>query len=223
MLRKMSLGIVLLFTLTIVSGCANIKDDSDRTRAEGTATGAVVGGVLGALVGQALGGDTGSTLAGAAIGAAVGGTAGYAYGDHVAGQKEKYASNEDWLDACIADAQKTNAEIMAYNRDIRNQIALLRQDTNALRQKYVDAAVRKTKLQNKKKEVDTLLKSANNELANAKTELEALDSVVVEARQSGQNDYAVSLDSEIEILKANIRELEKRTEELASMSASMAV
>ena len=223
MIRKMSLAVVLLFAVAMVSGCANIEDDSDRTRAEGAAVGATGGAVIGALIGQAIGGDTGSTLAGAAIGAAIGGAGGYAYGDHVAGQKEKYASNEDWLDACIADAKKTNREITAYNQNLAAEVGILRQETDVLKQQYANAADRQTKLQGKKKEVDALLEEANKQLADAKAELEALNSVVADANQSGQGDYAQTLDNEIEDLKASIQELEKRTEELASMSASMAV
>ncbi len=223
MIKKLSLGIMLLFAFSTIFGCANIQDDSDRTRAEGATTGAVVGGILGALVGQALGGDTGSTLAGAAIGAAVGGASGYAYGDHVAGQKEQYANSEDWLNACIADARQTNENIIIYNFSLEKQIAALQRDTDVLKQQYADAAINRATLQAKKQDVDVLLESANNELTEAKTELEVLSSVVTDANQSGQGDYAEPLSNEIENLKASIRELERSTEELASMSASMAV
>lgn len=222
-MRQLSLGIVFIFALSAISGCANIQNDSDRTRAEGATTGAAVGGILGALVGQALGGDTGSTLAGAAIGAAVGGGAGYAYGDHVAGQKEQYASSEDWLDACIADARQTNENIIKYNISLEKQIAVLQRDTGVLKQQYAEAAINKATLQAKKQDVDGLLQSASNELAEAKNELKALRSVMTDATQSGQGDYAEPLSSEIENLKASIRDLEKSTEELASLSASMAV
>ena len=44
-----------------------------------------------------------------------------------------------------------------------------------------------------------------------------------DAKESGKGDFVVSLDNEIAQLKRNIKELEKRTEELASMSASMSV
>lgn len=223
MTRKLSMGIMLLFVLSLVSGCAGIQDDTTRTKAEGAGTGAAIGAIAGAIIGQVAGGSTESTLLGAAIGGAVGGVGGYAYGTHVANQKEKYAKEEDWLDACIAEARKTNEQIVAYNRDLENQIGQLRQDSDALKEKYRDAETRKAKLLAKKKDADKLLESANKELASAKSELEAQNSVLAQAQQSGKGDYAETLTSEIEQMKANIKELEKRTEELASLSASMAV
>ena len=223
MIRKLSMGMVLFFALSLVTGCAGIKDDTTRTKAEGAGTGAAIGAVAGAIIGQLAGGSTESTLLGAAIGGAVGGVGGYAYGTHVANQKEKYANEEDWLDACIAEAKKTNEQIVAYSSDLARQIGQLRQETDALKKQYRDAESRKNKLLAKKQGADKLLESANKELTSAKSELEAQNSVLVQARESGKGDYAETLTSEIEQMKANIKELEKRTEELASLSASMAV
>ncbi len=207
----------------LLGGCANIKDDGTRTRVEGTGTGAAIGAVAGGVLGQIIGGDTKSTVVGAAIGAAVGGAAGYAYGDHVAGQKEKYAKEEDWLDACIVQARQKNQEIVAYNQDLVRQIGELKKETAALKKKYKDKNTRIAKLKEKKAATDALLESTNKQLAGAKHELEAQQSVKAEAEKSGKGDFAVTLDGELEQLKGNIKELEKRTEELASMSASMSV
>ena len=135
---KKSLFVMMLCALFVVSGCANIKDDGTRTRVEGAGTGAVIGAVAGGILGQIIGGDTKGTLVGAAIGAAVGGAGGYAYGDHVANQKAKYAQEEDWLDACIAQAQLKNQELVAYNKDLRTQIKSLQRETASLRKQYKD-------------------------------------------------------------------------------------
>lgn len=220
---KRSMCVAMLCVVLAMSGCANIKDDATRTKAEGAGTGAVIGAVAGGLLGQIIGGDTKGTLVGAAIGAAVGGAGGYAYGNHVANQKAKYAQEEDWLDACIAQARQKNQEIVAYNQDLRQQIDKLKQETAALEQQYKKKKTRIAKLKEKKAATDSLLDSANKELASAKQELEAQQSVRTDAEKSGKGDFVVSLDSEIAQLKGNIQELEKRTEELASMSASMSV
>jgi uncharacterized protein YcfJ len=220
---KAVLTLTLMCLLCMVTGCANIQDDGDRTRSEGAGTGAAVGALTGAVLGQILGGDTRSTVIGAAIGGAVGGAGGYAYGNHVANQKGKYAKEEDWLEACIADAQKTNAAMVRYNNELSQQIVELRRDTEALRQQYADTTTRKSKLQAKKNEVDGLARSADKELTAARSELAVQETVVADARKSGQSDYAQTLDNQLETLKANIKELEKQTEELASMSAAMSV
>ncbi|MGD9947591.1 MAG: YMGG-like glycine zipper-containing protein [Desulfobulbus sp.] len=220
---KRSLLVVLLCVMLAMSGCANIKDDGNRTRAEGAGTGAVIGAVAGGLLGQIIGGDTKGTLVGAAIGAAIGGAGGYAYGDHVAGQKAKYAQEEDWLDACIAQARQKNQELVAYNQDLSKQIRTLKRETAALKKQYTVKKIRVAKLKNKKTTTDSLSEAANKELASAKQELEAQQSVRSQAEKSGKGDFVVTLDSEIAQLKGNIKELEKQTEELASMSASMSV
>lgn len=221
--RKRVWTIILICLFSMVTGCANIQDDGDRTRSEGAGAGAAVGALTGAILGQILGGDTSSTLIGAAIGGAVGGAGGYAYGNHVANQKEKYAREEDWLEACLAEAQRTNKAMVDYNNDLRQQIDGLRRDTKALEHQYTDAATRKARLKEKKKTVDGLARAADKELTAARSELAIQNAVVNDARDSGQSDYAQSLDNQLETLKANIRELEKQTEELASMSAAMAV
>jgi archaellum component FlaC len=213
----------MLCVVLVMSGCANIKDDGTRTRTEGAGTGAVIGAVAGGLLGQLIGGDTKGTLVGAAIGAAVGGAGGYAYGNHVANQKAKYAQEEDWLDACVAQARQKNQEIVAYNKDLSQQIRTLQQETAALKKQHKDKKTRVAKLKKKKAATDSLLEATNKELASANQELEAQQSVRGEAEKSGKGDFVVTLDSEIAQLKGNIKELEKRTEELASMSASMSV
>lgn len=214
---------VILCGVLAMGGCANIKDDGTRTRAEGAGTGAVIGAVAGGVLGQIIGGDTKGTLVGAAIGAAIGGAGGYAYGNHVANQKAKYAQEEDWLDACIAQARQKNQEIVAYNQDLTRQIDKLKKETASLRKQYKNKKTRVAKLKDKKAATDSLLEAANKELASAKQELEAQQSVRAEAEKSGKGDFVVTLDSEIAQLKGNIKELEKRTDELASMSASMSV
>jgi uncharacterized protein YcfJ len=221
--RKLLATVTLICLLSMVTGCANIQDDGDRTRSEGAGTGAAVGAVTGALLGQIFGGDTRSTVVGAALGGAIGGLGGYAYGNHVANQKEKYASEEDWLEACIAEAQRTNEAVARYNNELRQQIDGLRRDTETLEQQYADAKTRNVKLKEKKKTVDGLARAADKELTAARSELAVQNAVATEARGSGQSDYAQSLDNQLETLRANIRELEKQTEELASMSAAMAV
>ena len=132
MIRKLTLGILLLFVLSVVYGCAGIKDDGTRTRTEGAGTGVAAGAVAGAIVGALAGGSKETVLWGAAIGGAIGGSIGYAYSEYVVGQKEKYATEEDWLEACIADAKKSNEEIVAYNQNLEKQIILLRNDTDSL-------------------------------------------------------------------------------------------
>ena len=221
-MKKLCSVVALFFAISLIAGCANIKDDSTRTKTEGTMIGAGAGAVVGGLVGYLVGGEKGA-LIGAGVGAAAGAAGGYAYGDHVAGQKEKYAKEEDWLDACVVEAKKTNQDLIAYNQTLTQQIADVKKETAALRKKYKNSTALQAKLKERQKSVDEMLASTNTKLEFAKKELEAQKYVADDARKNQKSDYAVTMDSEAEQLKVTVAELEKKTKDLASLSASMSV
>lgn len=208
--------------IMMLAGCA-MQNDSDKTRAQGAGTGAAIGAIVGAGVGQAIGGDTESTILGAAIGGGVGAAAGYAYGDHVASKKKDYATQEDWLDACIVSAEKVNAETENYNRELAGQLHEMKKKSNLLAEQYKQKKVNKDALLTQKKEIDTTLAQANEKLEKAQFELENQQVVARFNSQKSQELRAKKLDEEIGRLKSAIDELENSTTTLASLSASMAV
>lgn len=78
----------------------------------------------------------------------------------------------------------------------------------------------------KKLEVNKMLTSTETKMKLAKKELEAQQIAQFlsdEAKTNKKGDHVRTMNSEMETLKANIVELEKRTETLAALSASMAV
>jgi hypothetical protein len=115
-------GVVVM--ALVLAGCANIHNDRTRTKVEGTAAGAAAGGILGGVIGGVVSGGSPTYIAqGAIIGAQIGGHAGYAYGTSVANKKAQYASQEAWLDACIAEAKTTTEKSRDYSRLARQIIA----------------------------------------------------------------------------------------------------
>ena len=223
-MKKRIIALIILSVFLVqISGCAGIQNDGDRTRAEGAAVGAGGGAALGALIGQIFGGNTKATLFGAAIGAVVGLISGYLYGDHVAKQKERYAKEEDWLDDCLISARDVNEQIFSYNELLQQDIKYVKQQIENIEGTFTDMKIRREKMLAVQTEVDNQLKVAEETLNIARTEVEVQETVVSDARLSGQSDYADNLDLEIEKLQANIKALEARTEELASLSANMAV
>jgi len=214
--------ILLLVMVLALSGCAGMSD-SNRTKAEGAGVGAAGGAGIGALLGQVIGGDTGATLIGAAIGGAVGGLAGFAYGDHVAKEKKKYASQEDWLDACIVSVEKMNAETEEYNRNLATELKTLKKEVASLNSGYEKKKVEKSALAQKKKDIDTRLAESNKQLDMARFELENQEMVAKESKEGGNTPQSQALDKEIAQLKKSIGELEEKTTTLASLSSSMAV
>ena len=155
-----------LTCIAFLASCTNIKDDQTRTRTEGALAGSLIGGGLGAIIGH----QSGAGLEGALIGAAVGGLAGLAVGNHVANKKAAYASQEAWLDACIANAEKVNAQARSYNNSLRSKIASLESRLAAAKASGDKAEMRRIKQavvvmqQDTKatiKEVDTEIKAQN--------------------------------------------------------------
>jgi uncharacterized protein YcfJ len=218
MKRILILAMVMAFAL---AGCSSTPD-GQRTQAEGTAIGALGGAALGAIIGAFAGGGDGAA-AGAAIGAAVGGGAGYLYGTHVAQQKQKYATTEDWLNACIASAQKANDETRAYNLALANEISQLDLETQNLAAAYQQKQVQKATLGNEKRKIDFKLAEANKKLEQAKLEEQNQQKALADAGKEVHGPQTAQLDAQIRELKGYINELEDKTRKLASLSARMAV
>jgi hypothetical protein len=108
----------------LLAGCANIHNDQTRTKVEGTAAGAVAGGIIGGVIGGAVSMGSPSYIAqGAILGAEIGGGAGYQYGKSVAEKKSQYATEEAWLDACIAEVKSTTGKSQNYNQLAKGLLA----------------------------------------------------------------------------------------------------
>ncbi|SMD02307.1 Glycine zipper [Desulfocicer vacuolatum DSM 3385] len=216
-------GVLILAMCLMGCTTTGTTTDGQRTRNEGTAVGAGTGAVLGGLIGALVGGDSKGALIGAAIGAAAGGVAGYSYGDHVASKKAEYAKEEDWLDECIASARKINQETLAYNNEIRNDIAQLDVETRKLKQQYAAKQASKDTLLAEKKNIDETIKLTDEKLARAKFELDSQKQALAQVGQKGSVDQSKALDAEIAKLSTLISELEQYSENLASLSGRMAV
>jgi len=196
----------------MLASCANIQDDQDRTRAEGALGGAVLGGIAGAVIGnQDRHHGHGHSWAGAATGAAIGATAGLAYGDYVARKKANYARTEDWLNACIDEAEQTNKRAVAYNDKLSSQIADLkskiaaaksRGDTNQLRQ----------------------LKTSVVKLQSlTQKQVKVVDGEIAAQQQPLKETGSAELNSRISDLKSTRSSLNQNEEKLAALNNSIDV
>jgi hypothetical protein len=188
----------------LLSGCTS--DDQFNTRAQGAGAGAVVGAGVGALLGS-LSGDAGR---GALIGAAIGTAGGLAVGDHVARKKARYANTEAYLDACIASAQKVNADAYAYNRSLSNRIASLEREIRIA----VGSGDRAT-MRAKKKEVLALQNEAQAQVKVVSEEISVQRQVIT--AESGSSNVG-GLRSEVTRLESARATTNSNIERLASLS-----
>lgn len=184
-----------------ISSCANIQNDQTRTRTEGALAGSVIGGGLGAIIGH----QSGRGWEGALIGAAAGGLAGLAVGDHVARKKAKYASQEAWLDACIAQAEQVNRNAVAYNNSLRNKIAGLETRLAAAKRSGDAGEVRRVK-----QAVVALQQETSQQVKLVDTEIKEQNSVV---SQTGSN----TLSSRVTQLRSTRSSLSSSQQRLADL------
>lgn len=147
-------GIGALFAISMLTTACGNMDDGTKTVAQGGVAGALLGGAIG----YAIGGESGAIK-----GAAAGGALGLAYGSSVARKKAAYASEEQWLDACIASANKDYNSAVAYNNRLENDISQLETQI-AQAQSARQKAAAKRQLQAKIKETDQQLAGMSQQL-----------------------------------------------------------
>ncbi|MEI6175402.1 MAG: YMGG-like glycine zipper-containing protein [Verrucomicrobiota bacterium] len=163
---------IAIFTLITMSGtqCAGTSDGR-LAQGQGTAIGAGAG----ALIGAALGGRQG-----ALIGAAIGGASGFAYGSHIANKKAQYKSTEEWLDACISQAESKRRDAVAYNRKLDNRLAQLQREVRT-----ASAAGDKAKLATLRREISSERSAAQKQAATFSKEAEMQRSAIKQAGGEG--------------------------------------
>lgn len=191
-------------TSLLFSSCANTSDGR-LTQAQGTGIGAAGGAVLGGLIGAA----SGNWEQGALIGAAAGGLGGFAYGTHVANQKAKYKSTEEWLDACIAQAETKRKAAAAYNRKLDGRIATLQQ-----RVRNAKASGNRQELQQLKQEIRQERSQAEKQVNNIHSEVKAQNTAI---SQAGGSSRVAALRSKTSSVNAEGVSTQRKVQRLASL------
>ncbi len=197
--KQLSIFTAITFSLT---QCADMSDQ-DVTKAQGTAIGAGAGAILGQVIGR----NTQSTL----IGAGIGSLAGLAYGTHVANKKKNYVNTEDWLDACIVQAESTRKKAAAYNDRLDNQLARLRKEVQMAK-----VAGDKQKLASLNREIRTERATAQKESATFAKEAQINRSAIQEAGGRGGSSLK-SLRTTTSGIETQVSTINKNEKSLASL------
>jgi len=197
-------------TVISITSCAE-STDGRTTQLQGTALGAGAGGLLGAIAGNQMG----SSGTGALIGAGLGGLGGFAYGTHVANQKNKYKTTEAWLDACIADANRKHQDAVAYNRKLDQRIASLKNEI-----RLAKANQERTKLSALKREIAAEEAKAEKQAAELKKEVDLHARAASEAPKSSKTSALRSKSAELDTAR---RVTGQRRQVLAQLRTSTGV
>jgi len=136
------------------------------------------------------------------LGAAIGGI----YGTHVANRKSKYKSTEEWLDACITQAESKHKEAVAYNQQLDNQLARLQKDV-----KMAKASGDKSKLTSLKREIETQRAAAEKQASAFSNEAEMQRSAVKQAdgegssRRQAHRTSTSGIETQVSIMNKNVQ------------------
>lgn len=209
----MALGLAVCMT-----GCASMSD-RDRTEAQATGIGAAVGAVLGAIIGNQMD----NPRAGAMIGGMVGAVAGNVYGNHVAARKAEFAKEEDYLNACLAQAQKVNAEAVAGNTALRGEIAGLNRRVDemlaAIQNRTAERGQKTALMQDLRRQ----RQAANRMLAQVTEEIRVQRELLKNEANSGAAPQLAAIQEQIDQLERQKADLTAQTNQLAALSNRMSV
>ena len=193
----------LVAALTLSPACAHLATDRGRTQAEGLFAGAAIVATAAALLGYIVCGKD-CAKKGAIIGAGVGAIGGAIYGNHVANKKEQYATEEEWLAECLAQARASNEDAEAYNKQLREALAAYREAGGARNQQEIADGLKKTQ------EV-----------------MAALDQEIVEQRKAirstAPSPQTQELQKEIAALEKQKKQMAQSNKELAAISSRVAI
>lgn len=203
--------VVMCGVLLALNACAPTQD-GQLAQAQGAGIGAAGGGLLGAIIGNnsKLGAGRGALL-----GAAIGGTAGFAYGTHVANQKAKYKSTEQWLDACIASAEKQRQAAVAYNQSLDSRLAQLRGKVRVAK-----ASGNQEELKKLKQQILAEHSKAEEQMASVNKEIEAQQIAI---KESGNSPQSTALKTKVNSLGSANAETKKSAQSLAQLSSSTGI
>jgi DNA repair exonuclease SbcCD ATPase subunit len=187
-----------------------------RTILEGGAAGAALGAGLGALTAYITGGDIAK---GAIIGAAAGGAAGLVAGVSVAKQKEKFATEEAYLDACAKEAAQNNEEARKANEYLRGYVSDMQ-----LRIKELKAQIKKdkTKKQAARDELETLngkKQGVDEMITKLQDDAKAQDGALAGAKKGSPE--SAKLQQEVKSTQQEIDKLKKQRAELVNLTTKM--
>ena len=197
-------------TSLLLTSCADTQDGR-LTQAQGAGIGALGGAALGGLIGAA----SGNAGRGSLIGAALGGAGGFAYGTHVAHQKAKYKSTEEWLDACIAEAESSRRAAVAYNRKLDGRIASLQGEVQRAK-----ASGNKGELQRLKQEIKQERIEAEKQVNSVNEEVKAQRSAI---NEGGNSSRVSALRSKTSSVSAEGAATKQKVQRLASLENQIGV
>jgi hypothetical protein len=193
------------------------KDMKTRTKVEGTVAGAATGAALGALAGKA---TSDEPVKGAVVGAVVGAAVGYAAGSYIAGQKEKYANDEEYLNAAIEEASRYNREAEARNDTLQEVIAAAEQEIKVLKYKIGEISLKQQRAEANISVLNRISQETEQRIAELQGLVDAQEDAI--SNISKDTPHLKELHNEMQITRDQIRDLKEKRNQLETLMGEMA-
>ncbi len=182
----------------VMGGCSAPQSPVDKLAQQDVVISTMVGAGIGAVVGAIIGNQSGNAAEGAAIGAALGAGTGLVVGNIAADRRKSFATQEEFLDAEIAAAER------------------------AVDKKSAEIAKLETDLETSTTEIDALVKARDGNLdveAEARRKLAQVNAVI-----KNNNQTLKQYDDSVTYLETVITEsdADQTPERLASLQAKQA-
>ncbi len=181
--------------------------DFNRTITEGVVAGALGGAAAGAGIGALANKRNRSqgALIGAAIGALAGALMGGAAGKYYADKKERYANQEQRLDAIIADLQKQNAELNALVDSTRTVVDADKRKIDDVSKELAANKISKQEARQRLASVEGNCRFLSQTIATLKQRHDEWKQVADQARAEPTSD-----SKKIQVLDGQINRLEQQ-------------
>ena len=201
--------LVLAFVLfSGISGCKTMNDQ-ERTEAQGTAAGAFLGAVVGSVIG-----DNRKSVVIGAIGGALAGTL---YGKHVAGKKQKYATEEDYMHAVIAEGEQALNQARSEGQSLRRSIVAHERQIENLQHQNHSASKKNQSLAELSDNLKKDIQLADTAIAKLDEEIKIQKSVLDSERQNMTPRLVSQSESQISKLEIEQRNLKLLRAQLGSL------
>lgn len=204
----------LLIVPIMLTGCSSTMSDKQQTQAQGAGFGAILGAVAGAIIGNQLDNPAAGALIGGALGAAAGG----AYGTHVANRKADFASQEDYLNACIDEAYQRYVDAKSYNESLTAEVASLQDELNRLQATAEVTKDDASAFASLKETLKIRQTEAQQQLDALSDEIAVQRQVLAQEQKGGGGKQLSVLEEQIANLEKQKAQLEQSTMQLASLS-----
>lgn len=157
--------------------------------------------------------------------AALGVGLGIAADSEIAKRKAQYTSEEDFLQAEIANAQDYNQQLNDYNRRLQAQIQKLDSEAYDLRLEYQKGLASLIDLQQKQAGINAQIQRNNQIVADMQKEYDVKVAVYQNQQQTRQpgDQQVAALEQQIQQLQSNIQNLQAGSEQLAAIDQRLEV